>query len=82
MELDIEDFDALRRRRRLLNVVILYLRQVGEIEPPAGGGLQIINFGQILGAGLMLNYFAYLATSVTDILWPQYERRSPTGFSR
>src|SRR5260370_3987173 len=30
---------------------------------------------RILGAWLMLNCFAYLATSVTGILWPQYEQR-------
>ena len=30
---------------------------------------------RILGVWLMLNCFAYLATSVTGILWPQYEQR-------
>jgi hypothetical protein len=29
---------------------------------------------RILGVWLMLNCFAYLATSVTGILWPQYEQ--------
>jgi len=30
---------------------------------------------RILGVWLMLNCFAYLATSVTGIVWPQYEER-------
>jgi hypothetical protein len=30
---------------------------------------------RILGVWLMLNCFAYLATSVTGILWPRYEQR-------
>jgi FtsH-binding integral membrane protein len=30
---------------------------------------------RILGVWLMLNCFAYLATSVTSILWPQYQQR-------
>jgi len=30
---------------------------------------------RILGIWLMLNCFAYLAASVTGILWPQYEQK-------
>jgi hypothetical protein len=30
---------------------------------------------RILGVWLMFNCFAYLATSVTGTLWPQYEQR-------
>jgi Domain of unknown function (DUF4386) len=30
---------------------------------------------RILGVWLMLNCFAYLATSVTGMLWPSYEQR-------
>jgi hypothetical protein len=47
-------------------------------------GLWLLPFGllvyrsgflpRILGAWLILNCFAYLATSVTGLMWPQYEQ--------
>ena len=35
---------------------------------------------RILGVWLMLNCLAYLATSVTGILWPHYEQRVSSWF--
>jgi hypothetical protein len=42
---------------------------------PRPAGVPVAVLPRILGVWLMLNCFAYLATSVTGILWPQYEQR-------
>jgi hypothetical protein len=67
--------------------VMVFLRMHGQgvLANEVFWGLWLFPFGKlvyrsgflprILGVWLMLNCFAYLATSVTGILWPQYEQR-------
>jgi hypothetical protein len=67
--------------------VMVFLRMHGQgvLANEVFWGLWLFPFGllvyrsgflpRILGVWLMLNCFAYLATSVTGILWPQYEQR-------
>ena len=67
--------------------VMVFLRMHGQgiLANQIFWGLWLFPFGllvyrsgflpRILGVGLMLNCFAYLATSVTGILWPHHEQR-------
>ena len=67
--------------------VMVFLRMHGQgiLANEVFWGLWLFPFGllvyrsrflpRILGVWLMLNCFAYLATSVTGMLWPQYEQR-------
>ena len=67
--------------------VMVFLRMHGQgvLANEVFWGLWLFPFGllvyrsgflpRILGVWLMLNCFAYLATSVTGILWPQYEQK-------
>jgi len=67
--------------------VMVFLRMHGQgiLANEIFWGLWLFPFGllvyrsgflpRILGVWLMLNCFAYLATSVTGILWPSYEQR-------
>ena len=66
-------------------MVFLRMHGQGILANEVFWGLWLFPFGllvyrsrflpRILGVWLMLNCFAYLATSVTGILWPQYEQR-------
>jgi hypothetical protein len=68
-------------------LVLVFLRMHGQgiLANEVFWGLWLFPFGllvyrsrflpRILGVWLMLNCFAYLATSVTGILWPSYEQR-------
>jgi len=66
-------------------MVFLRMHAQGVLANEVFWGLWLFPFGllvyrsgflpRILGVWLMLNCFAYLATSVTGILWPQYELR-------
>jgi Domain of unknown function (DUF4386) len=65
-------------------MVFLRMHGQGMLANEIFWGLWLFPFGlmayrsrflpRILGVWLMLNCFAYLATSVTGILWPQYEQ--------
>jgi hypothetical protein len=67
--------------------VMVFLRMHGQgvLANEVFWGLWLFPFGllayksgflpRVLGVWLMLNCFAYLALSVTGILWPQYEDR-------
>ncbi|MBV8551541.1 MAG: DUF4386 domain-containing protein [Acidobacteriaceae bacterium] len=71
-------------------LVMLFLRMHGQgiLVNEVFWGLWLFPFGllvyrsqflpRILGIWLMLNCFAYVATSVTGILWPEYEQRVST----
>jgi len=68
-------------------LVMIFLRMHGQgvLANEVFWGLWLFPFGllvyksrfipRVLGVWLMLNCFAYLATSVTGILWPAYEQR-------
>ena len=72
-------------QRDALVMVFLRMHGQGILANEVFWGLWLFPFGllvyrsrflpRILGVWLMLNCFAYLATSVTGILWPQYEQR-------
>jgi hypothetical protein len=72
-------------QRDTLVMVFLRLHYQGVLANEVFWGLWLFPFGllvyksrfipRILGVWLMLNCFAYLATSVTGILWPAYEQR-------
>src|SRR5881398_1465201 len=74
-------------QRDALVMVFLRMHGQGILANEVFWGLWLFPFGllvyrsrflpRILGLWLMLNCFAYLATSVTAILWPQYEQRAP-----
>jgi len=74
-------FDKLQRDA--LAMLFLRLHGHGVLVNEVFWGLWLLPFGllvyrsrflpRILGVWLMLNCFAYLAESVTGILWPQYE---------
>ena len=70
-------------QRDALAMLFLRLHHGGEVANEVFWGLWLFPFGllvyrsrflpRILGLWLMLNCFAYLALSLTGILWPQYE---------
>src|SRR5437870_11512115 len=72
-------------QRDALAMLFLRLHHGGVVANEIFWGLWLFPFGllvyrsrflpRILGVWLMINCFAYLATSVTGILWPQYEQR-------
>ncbi len=72
-------------QRDALVMVFLGMHGQGILANQVFWGLWLFPFGllvyrsgflpRILGVWLVLNCFAYLATSVTGILWPQYEQR-------
>ncbi len=72
-------------QRDALVMVFFRMHSQGILANEVFWGLWLFPFGllvyrsrflpRILGVWLMLNCFAYLATSVTAILWPQYEQR-------
>ena len=72
-------------QRDALVMVFLRMHGQGVLANSVFWGLWLFPFGllayrsrfipRILGVWLMLNCFAYLATSVTGILWPVYEQR-------
>jgi len=72
-------------QRDALVMVFLRMHGQGILANEIFWGLWLFPFGllvyrsrflpRILGVWLTLNCFAYLATSVTGILWPQYEQR-------
>lgn len=72
-------------QREALVMVFLHMHGQGIIANEVFWGLWLFPFGlaayksgfipRILGVWLMLNCFAYLALSITGILWPQYEER-------
>jgi hypothetical protein len=72
-------------QRDALVVLFLRMHHQGVLANQIFWGLWLLPFGllvyksgfipRILGIWLTLNCFAYLATSVTGILWPQYEHR-------
>jgi Domain of unknown function (DUF4386) len=72
-------------QRDALVMVFLRMHGQGILANEVFWGLWLFPFGllvyrsrflpRMLGVWLMLNCFAYLATSVTGILWPQYEQR-------
>jgi len=72
-------------QRDALVMVFLRMHGQGILANEVFWGLWLFPFGllvyrsrflpRILGVWLVLNCFAYLATSVTGILWPQYEQR-------
>ncbi len=71
-------------RRDALVMVFLHMHGQGILANEVFWGLWLFPFGllvyrsrflpRILGVWLMLNCFAYLAASVTGILWPRYEQ--------
>jgi Domain of unknown function (DUF4386) len=72
-------------QRDALIMVFLRMHRQGVLANEVFWGLWLFPFGllvyrsgflpRILGVWLMLNCFAYLATSITGLLWPQYEER-------
>jgi len=68
-------------------LVVLFLRMHGQgiLANEIFWGLWLLPFGllvyrsrflpRVLGVWLILNCFAYLATSITGMLWPRYEQR-------
>jgi hypothetical protein len=72
-------------QRDALVMVFLRMHGQGILANEVFWGLWLFPFGLLvyrsvflprtLGVWLVLNCFAYLATSVTGILWPQYEQR-------
>jgi hypothetical protein len=72
-------------QRDALVMVFIRMHGQGVLANEVFWGLWLFPFGllvyksrfipRILGVWLMLNCFAYLATSVTGILWPTYEQR-------
>jgi Domain of unknown function (DUF4386) len=72
-------------QRDALVMLFLRMHRQGVLANEVFWGLWLFPFGllvyksgflpRILGVWLMLNCFAYLATSVTGMLWPQYEER-------
>jgi hypothetical protein len=72
-------------QRDALVMVFLRMPRQGVLANEVFWGLWLFPFGllvyrsrflpRFLGVWLMLNCFAYLATSVTGILWPPYEGR-------
>ena len=71
-------------QRDALAMMFLRLHGHGILVNEIFWGLWLLPFGllvyrsgflpRILGAWLILNCFAYLATSVTGLMWPQYEQ--------
>jgi hypothetical protein len=82
-----EDFLSVfnKPQRDALMMVFLHMHGQGILANEVFWGLWLFPFGllayrsgflpRILGIWLMLNCFAYLALSVTGILWPQYEEK-------
>ncbi len=72
-------------QRDALVMVFLGMHDQGVLANEVFWGLWLFPFGllvyrsgflpRILGVWLVLNCFAYLAASITGILWPQYEQR-------
>src|SRR5690348_15078268 len=72
-----------RPQRDALMMVFLRMHGQGILANEVFWGLWLFPFGllvyrsrflpRVLGVWLMLNCFAYLATSVTGLMWPQYE---------
>ena len=72
-------------QRHALVMVFLRMHDQGILANEVFWGLWLFPFGllmyrsrflpRILGVWLMLNCFAHLATSITGMLWPQYEPR-------
>ncbi len=72
-------------QRDALLLVFLGMHDQGVLANEVFWGLWLFPFGllvyrsrflpRILGVWLMLNCFAYLAASITGMLWPQYEQR-------
>ena len=72
-------------QRDALVMVFLRMHGQGILANEVFWGLWLFPFGllvyrsrflpRILGVWLMLNCFAYLATSVTGLLWPRYEQK-------
>jgi Domain of unknown function (DUF4386) len=72
-------------QRDAMVMVFLRMHRQGVLVNEVFWGLWLLPFGllvyrsgflpRILGVWLMLNCFAYLATSVTGLMWPQYEER-------
>jgi Domain of unknown function (DUF4386) len=72
-------------QRDALVMLFLRMHRQGVLANEVFWGLWLFPFGllvyrsgflpRILGVWLMLNCFAYLATSVTGMLWPQYEEK-------
>lgn len=72
-------------QRDALVMVFLRMHDQGVLANEVFWGLWLFPFGllvyrsrflpRILGVWLMLNCFAYLATSITGILWPLYEQK-------
>src|SRR4051794_13734502 len=72
-------------QRDALGMLFVRLHNQGEFISEIFWGVWLFPFGllvyrsrflpRILGIWLILNCFAYLATSITGILWPQYEQR-------
>jgi hypothetical protein len=72
-------------QREALVMVFLRMHGQGILVNEVFWGLWLFPFGllvyrsrflpRVLGIWLILNCFAYLAVSVTGILWPQYEQR-------
>src|SRR5215469_13676488 len=70
-------------QRDALVMVFLRMHHQGVLANEIFWGLWLFPFGllvyrsgflpRVLGIWLMLNCFAYLATSITGMLWPQYE---------
>ena len=75
-------------QRDALVMVFIRMHGQGVLANEVFWGLWLFPFGvlvyrsrflpRVLGVWLMLNCFAYLATSVTGILWPHYEQRVST----
>src|SRR5215469_8350092 len=71
-------------QREAMAMLFLRLHHHGVVVNEVFWGLWLLPFGllvyksrflpRILGVWLILNCFAYLASSVTGILWPQYEQ--------
>jgi hypothetical protein len=78
-------------QRDAFTMLFLSLHGHGVLTNEIFWGLWLFPFGllvyrsrflpRILGVWLMINCFAYLATSFTGFLFPQYEVRSGTSFS-
>jgi len=74
-----------RPQRDALVMVFLHMHGQGVLANEVFWGLWLFPFGllvyksgflpRVLGLWLMVNCFAYLALSVTGIMWPQYEEK-------
>jgi hypothetical protein len=82
------DFLAVFQKPQLESMGMLFLRlhDHGIMMDEIFWGLWLLPFGllvmrsrflpRILGAWLIVNGFAYVALSLTSLLWPQYQSRS------